>query len=468
MEKTTKPLVTLLAIDDEQRILEFITEALAQEGLEIITCVDPQLGISLFFERRPRIVLTDLRMPGMNGMEVLEKLLAIDPGCEVILMTADYSTDSAVQAIQRGACDYLTKPLDLERLRSRIGELMADAAVRSRALQLDREMLAPYEVQGMIGRSALMLDALAKIRRVAPHFRTALITGATGTGKELAARALHKFSPVPGKPFAVCNCSSVVDTLFESELFGYVRGAFTGANQDKPGLFEVAHGGTVFLDEIGELPLNAQAKLLRVLQNQEIQRVGSPLPKKVDVRVVAATNRDLRAMVAEKQFREDLYYRLGMVEIKLPSLADRKEDLPLLQRHFLQRFAEQYGKEVAGMTRRAQAVLSRYHWPGNVRELENVIGSACMISQAGMIDIDDFPEHLREGTFSDPRDEMATLEEVERRHVLRVLEQVGGNKNHASEILGISRGTLYNILEKINVKAAGHGSTGSPSTTLRS
>lgn len=459
MNKSSKVIVTLLAIDDEPKILEFISEALAQEGLEIITSRDPQQGVALFFKYRPRIVLTDLRMPGMTGMEVLEKVAAADPGCEVILMTADYSTDSAVEAIQRGACDYLTKPLDLERLRNRIKELMEDAAVRNRALQLDREMLATYEVQGIIGRSPLILDTLAKIRRIAPHFRTALVTGATGTGKELAARALHRFSPVASKAFAVCNCSSVVETLFESELFGYVRGAFTGANQDKAGLFEVAHGGTVFLDEIGELPQSAQAKLLRVLQNQEIQRVGSPVPKRVDVRVIAATNRDLRTMVADKQFREDLYYRLGMVEVKLPSLVDRKEDLPLLQRHFLQRFSEQYRKEITGITRRGQALLARYHWPGNVRELENVIGSACMVSESAVIDIDDFPEHLRQGAFMDQRDEMATLEEMQQRHVLRVLELVQGNKNRAAEVLGISRGTLYNILEKIRVEAAGQGAS---------
>ena len=454
MEKSTKPLLKLLAIDDLPQVLEFVSEALAQEGLEIITSSNPEMGLELFYQHRPRIVLTDLRMPVVSGMEILEKVLAADPGCDVILMTADYSTDSAVQAIQSGACDYLTKPLDLQRLRARISELMEEAALRARALQLDREMLATYQVEGMIGRSPLMLDVLAKIRRIAPHFRTALITGATGTGKELAARTLHRFSPVGGKPFVVSNCSSIVETLFESELFGYVRGAFTGANQDKPGLFEVAHGGTVFLDEIGELPLSAQAKLLRVLQNQEIQRVGSPIPKKVDVRVIAATNRDLRSMVEKKQFREDLYYRLAMVELKLPSLADRIEDMPLLQRHFLQRFAGLYTKEITGITRRAQALLNRYHWPGNVRELENVIGSACMVNDGTTVDIEDLPEHLRAGSFADPREEMATLEEMQQRHVLRVLELVEGNKNRAAEVLGISRGTLYNILEKISSKAS--------------
>ena len=454
MKKAINTLITLLAIDDEPHVLELISEALQQEGLEIITANEPETGLKLFFERRPHVVITDLMMPNLNGMEVLQKIVAADPGVEVILMTANYSTDLAVEAIQKGACDFVTKPLDLDRLRSRVKQLLKDAEVRRRALQLDQELLANYEVEGMIGRSPLVLEVTAKLRRVAPHFRSVLLTGQTGTGKELAAKALHRFSPGASKPFAVCNCSAIVDTLFESELFGYVRGAFTGANQDKIGLFEFANGGTVFLDEIGELPLGAQAKLLRILQNQEVQRVGSPVPRKVDVRVVAATNRDLRKMVAEKRFRDDLYYRLAMVEITLPRLADRKEDLPLLQRHFVVRFAGQYSKEISGITRRGQAMLARYHWPGNVRELENVIGSACMLARGPAIDIDDLPEHIRGGTALNPDDDMVSLEAVEHRHILRVLAAVDGNKNRAAEILGISRATLYNILGKIGTKAA--------------
>jgi DNA-binding NtrC family response regulator len=451
-QKPINTLITLLAIDDEPHVLQLISEALQQEGLEIIIADEPEAGLKLFFERRPRVVITDFMMPKLNGMEILQKIVATDPGVEVILMTANYSTDLAVEAIQKGACDFVTKPLDVQRLRSRVKQLMADAELRRRALQLDHELLVNYEVEGMIGRSPLVLDMTAKLRRVAPHFRTVLLSGQTGTGKELAARALHHFSPGASKPFAVCNCSAIVDTLFESELFGYVRGAFTGATQDKIGLFEFANGGTVFLDEIGELPLGAQAKLLRVLQNQEVQRVGSPATRKIDVRVVAATNRDLRAMVAEKRFRDDLYYRLAMVEITLPRLADRKEDLPLLQRHFLERFAAQYSKEISGITRRGQALLARYHWPGNVRELENVIGSACMLAQGSAIDINDFPEHIRTGTAPDPDDDLVSLETVEHRHVMRVLAAVAGNKNRAAEILGISRATLYNILGKSGTK----------------
>jgi transcriptional regulator with PAS, ATPase and Fis domain len=242
-----------------------------------------------------------------------------------------------------------------------------------------------------------------------------------------------------------------VETLFESELFGYVRGAFTGATQDKIGLFEYADQGTVFLDEIGDMPLAGQAKLLRVLQNNEIQRVGSPSPRKIDVRVIAATHRDLRALVEQNKFREDLYYRLSMIEIKLPTLADRKEDLPLLQRFFVDKFSTQYGKPVLGITLRAQALLARYAWPGNIRELENVIGSACMMVDNNVIDVNDLPLVIRKGTDSPSEDRMLTIEEVQLKHSLRVLGSVGGDKTRAAVILGIARSTLYSILEKATI-----------------
>jgi DNA-binding NtrC family response regulator len=451
------PTTRLLAIDDEPQILELVTAALENERVEVLTASSSERGLDLFFENRPRIVLTDLRMPGMSGMDILERIIAEDPGTEVILMTGHYSTDSAVEAIQKGACDYLTKPLAVEKLQAKVRQLLDQAGERRRALQLEHELIGAYQFEGIIGRSPAMLDLFSKIRRIAPHFRTVLVTGATGTGKELAARALHRSSPVAHKPFVVCNCSAIVDTLFESELFGYVRGAFTGANQDKAGLFEAANGGTAFLDEIGELPLAAQAKLLRVLQNQEVQRVGSPMPRKIDVRVIAATNRDLKSMVREKTFRDDLFYRLAMVEIRLPRVTDRKEDIPLLQRHFLDRFAQQYNKNVKGITRRAQRMLSGYSWPGNVREMENVIGSACMVAEGAAIDIEDLPEELRVSTVEAHEDghseELVSLEELERRHVLRVLEQMNGNKNRTAEVLGISRTTLYSLLAKI--EAAG-------------
>src|SRR6201997_1789423 len=328
-------LVTIAAIDDDQASLDFIKAALKQHPVELLTETSPDRGLQLVLQQRPQIVLLDLMTPGINGVEVLDHIIEAAPDTEVILITGQYSPESAVEAIRRGAGDYITKPLPLNLLREKIGNLVTEAQQRQAALQLDAELLKTYQFEGMIGRSPLMLQVFGRIRRVAPHYRTALVTGASGTGKELVSAALHRLSPVANNRFAVCNCSAVVETLFESELFGHVRGLFTGATQDKVGLFEYANGGTVFLDEIGEISLEMQSKLLRVLENREIQRVGAPAVRKVDVRVIAATNRNLQELIAEKRFREDLYYRLSMVEIELPPLADRREDLPLLEHFFI-------------------------------------------------------------------------------------------------------------------------------------
>ena len=438
----------LLAIDDEPQSLEFIKAALANDGLEVVTANDPQTGLEIFKRTRPQIVLLDLMMPGVQGFELLESILAEDPGTDVVLMTAHYSTESAVEAIQKGASDYLNKPLKVEKLRQRIAQLLSEAETRRKTHQLEHELLDACQFEGIVGRSPLMLEMFAKIRRVAPHFRTLLISGATGTGKELVARALHRESPAALGPFVVCNCAALVETLVESELFGYVRGAFTGATQDRIGVFEYANYGTVFLDEIGELSSTAQAKLLRVLQDHEIQRIGSPVPRAVEIRVIAATNRNLRSMVSEGKFREDLYYRLAMVEISLPPLTNRREDLPLLLRYFLEKFAAEYNKPVTGITRRAQTRLGVYSWPGNIRELENVIGNACMMVDGSIIDTGDLPERLRgtPGDISEQDDCLITLEESHRRHIMRVLERVGGNKSQAAEVLGISRATIYQFL----------------------
>ena len=450
----------LLVIDDEAQNLAMINLALQQQSLEVLTTTDPEVGLTLFLERKPEMVLLDLMMPKINGMDLLERIIEVDPITEVILMTGHYSPESAVNAIRKGAADYLTKPLDLRALKERVSRLIADNQRRRLAAQLDQQLVDTFQFEGIVGRSPLMMDIFATLRRVAPHFRTALITGDTGTGKELVAQALHRLSPASSRTFAVCNCSALVETLFESELFGYVRGAFTGATQDKVGLFEYAHQGTVFLDEIGDLPLAGQAKLLRVLQNQEVQRVGSPALRKVDVRVIAATNRDLRALVQEHKFREDLYYRLSMMELMLPRLADRKEDLPLLERYFVEKFAKLYNKPISGITRRAQALLARHHWPGNVRELENVLGNACMMVEGSVIDAKDLPPRLRSESTADPGDDDALLsmEKIQARHLLRVLERVGGDKRHAARVLGIGRSTLYNMLATIEPprKANGH------------
>src|SRR6266849_2300410 len=301
MSSATKAALSMVIIDDNAGSLELLSSALAQPVLEILTASDPEAGLDLVHERRPQIVLTDLIMPRMSGLEVLERVVELDPSIDVILMTAHYSTESAVEAIKKGATDYLNKPVSIGALRERIGKLVEEARKRQRALQLEDELLASSEFEGIVGRSPLMWDLFSRIRRVAPHYRAILVTGETGTGKDLVAQALHRLSPAASGRYVVLNCSAVVETLFESELFGHVKGSFTGATTDKAGLYEHAHGGTLFLDEIGDMPLATQAKLLRALQNQEVQRVGSLSPRKVDVRVIAATNRNLRTLITEKK-----------------------------------------------------------------------------------------------------------------------------------------------------------------------
>ena len=444
----------LLAIDDDPQILTLIADALEGEGLDILTTDNAEQGLDLFVQMRPRIVLVDFLMPTISGMELLERILAADPATNVIVITGRYSTESAIEAIQKGACDYLTKPLDLQRLRDRIASILTEAEIRRKTLLLDQELLEACQFEGIVSRSPLMLEVFARIRRVAPHFKTSLIIGATGTGKELVARALHRLSPARADRFVAVNCSGLVETLAESELFGYVRGAFTGALQDRAGLFESADHGTIFLDEVAELSPGAQAKLLRVLQDHSVRRVGSSAPRIVDVRVIAATNRDLKSLVREGRFREDLYYRLAVVELSLPPLVSRREDLPLLERFFVQKFAADYKKPISGLTRRAQSRMATYPWPGNIRELENVIGNACMMAEGKFLDVDDLPEQLRGESISQltANDTLLSLEEVQKRHIMRVLELVGGNKLRAAEILGIGRATIYQLLARLRLE----------------
>jgi DNA-binding NtrC family response regulator len=460
MSGTFKSAVSLLVIDDNPGNLELVANALAQPALEIMTASNPEAGLDLFYERRPEIVITELMMPHMNGIEVLERIMEVDAGTDVILMTAHYSADSAVEAIRKGASDYLNKPVSVGQLRERIGKLIEEARKRLRSLQLEDELRMSSEFEGIVGRSPHMWEMFSRIRRVAPHYRTVLLVGETGTGKDLVAHALHRLSPVSSGRFVVLNCSAVVETLFESELFGHVKGAFTGATHDKPGFFEHAHGGTLFLDEIGDMPLAMQAKLLRVLQNQEVQRVGALKAHAVDVHVVAATNRDLRAAIAEKRFREDLYYRLSMIEIQAPRLADRKEDLPLLERHFLARFAAQYGKDIQGLTRYAQIQLSQHAWPGNVRELENVLGYAAMMTLSDTIDVQDLPQYLQPpAKLTEQSAELVSALEAnafevqERRLIVGALKTAGGNQSQAARILRISRDRLRYKLKKHGLDA---------------
>jgi len=444
----------LLAVDDDPLSLDLVRDALGSMDLRILTALNGAEARRVFATARPQIVILDLMLPDVNGLKLLSEIMQMAPGTDVILLTGHYTPESAVEAIRDGACDYLTKPVKIAALRARVRELVDDAQRRLEAARLEGELLEANRFQGMVGRSPQMLELFAMIRRVAPHFRVALVRGATGTGKELAAHALHALSPVAAGPFVIANCSAITETLFESEMFGHLKGSFTGATNDKKGLFEAAHGGTLFLDELGDLPFGMQSKLLRAIQQQEIKPVGGTATKKISVRVVAATNRPLQEMMSAGTFREDLYYRLSMVEIRIPGLSERMEDFPFLVRHFVAQFAEEYGKELSGVTPRAQALLARHGWPGNVRELENVIGSACMMAEDELVDARDLPPVFQRTVGpvlvtpppETPGLELLSLELLNQRHARAVLEHFSGNKSKAAEVLGVTRSTLYRLL----------------------
>ncbi|HKS65954.1 MAG TPA: sigma-54 dependent transcriptional regulator [Candidatus Acidoferrales bacterium] len=444
--------VTICVLDDDAAQVELAVTRLERSGYSAVGTSNPQEALQKVRLGGCRVVLADLKMPEMDGLTFLEKSLQVDPGVYVILATGYYSMDSAIEAVKKGAYDYLCKPLDFARLERTLDELADVFGQRSAIRQLEEKLFENLNFHGIVGKSPAMLEVFDLAKKVARHYLNVLITGPTGAGKELVARALHQLSPVSQERFAVCNCSALVDTLLESQLFGHVRGSFTGASDTRPGLFEYANNGTVFLDEIGETSLQMQAKLLRVIQNREIQRVGSPEIRKVDVRLIAATNRDLRAEVEANRFREDLFYRLSSIEIRVPGLSDRPEDVPVLVQHFLKKYAQMYGKTFRGLSRRAQIVLLQHDWPGNVRELENVISSAAITASAEFIDVSDLPQHLQrprrrpQGLEENWRP--LPMEEVRRMHIQRVLDACHGNRVRAAQILGIGRTSLYRFLKR--------------------
>jgi DNA-binding NtrC family response regulator len=446
----------LLVISRDPNVPQSCRAAFPGSSIELLSAASEVEGLNIFFRSHPQVVILDIAVTSAGGFATLSRFVAADPGASVLVLADQYSSSTAISAIRLGATDYLTKPIDEDKLRSRIHELLSDAERRSDALSLERELIDNYQFEGIIGRSPAMLDVFSRVRRIAPHFRILLIQGETGTGKELVARAIHTRSRGSGKSLVSCNCSALVDTLLETELFGHVKGAFTGADRDRPGLFEYANGGTVFLDEIGDMPFGAQAKLLRVLQNQEIQRVGSPKVHTVDIRVIAATNRNLKNLVAQGKFREDLYYRLAMAVIEMPALSRRMEDLPLLERYFIEKYAREYDKQILGLTRRAQTRLSAYTWPGNVRELENVIANACLTLEGPAIDIGDLPDAIANASITETTSNThpLTMEKMQENHLLQVLAYTAGNKAKAAELLDISRETIYSMLSRIAKRSA--------------
>jgi DNA-binding NtrC family response regulator len=454
----SRSILPICVLDDEADHVELTTSKLERVGFPASGTTNPAEALQKVRAGACRVVIADFKMPGMDGMSFLEQALQCDPGMYVILVTGFYSVDAAIEAIKHGAADYLCKPLDFSRLLKVLDEIADSFSKSVHVRELEEKLLDTLQFHGIVGRSAAMLDVFDLAKKISRHYTNVLITGPTGSGKELVAHALHQMSPVAQERFAVCNCSAMVDTLLESQLFGHMRGSFTGANENRAGLFEYANHGTVFLDEIGETSLQMQAKLLRVVQNREIQRVGSPEVKKVDVRLIAATNRDLRAEVLAGRFREDLFYRLSSIEIRVPGLSERQEDIPALAQHFVKKYGAEYGKPLQGLTRRAHIALLQHDWPGNVRELENLIAGAAVTANGEMIDTIDFPEHLqrsqRRGTSSNSAWSPLPLDEVRSEHIQRVLDMCHGNRVRTAQILGIGRTSLYRFLKRTSKHAA--------------
>jgi two-component system, NtrC family, response regulator HydG len=443
--------LAICVVDPDKSTVVALEEMLEEFGFSAVATSDPQEGLDHVSGGRFRVVLCGMPMPPAGGAAFLEQALQRDPGIYVIVMTDFYSIESAIDVIKRGAYDYLPKPIDKARLKKTLDDLAAQFQQQRLVRDLEEKLLNNLEFHGIVGRSPAMLEVFDLMRKISRHYTNVLLTGQTGTGKELIANALHQMSPVSTRRLAVCNCSAVVDTLIESQLFGHVRGAFTGATDTQPGLFEYADGGTVFLDEVADTSLAMQAKLLRVIQNREIQRVGSQEVNHVDVRLIAATNRDLGAEVLAGRFREDLYYRLNTVNIRVPSLAERLEDIPLLVAFFVKKYNVEYHKRVQGLTRRAQTALLQHAWPGNVRELENVISGASLVVASDLIDIHDLPSQVQRPPGHGAKGDTwrpVRLQDVRKEHIRRVLEVCGGNRVRASQMLGIGRTSLYRYLKR--------------------
>jgi DNA-binding NtrC family response regulator len=450
----------LLVVDDEPGILTLLQRFAEGEGFDITTRSGGRALLAELPTLKPDVALLDRNMPEVGGLDILRLIREIDPDCLVILMTAEATVDSAIEAVKLGALDYLSKPLDFARLRELLKGVRYGIDRRQRLMTADSELASRFEFYGMIGRSPVMQELFDTVRRLAPHARTALVTGETGTGKELLARALHRLGPRKDRKFIAFNCSAVVETLFESELFGHTRGAFTGAVEAKAGLFELADGGTLFLDEVGELPQPVQAKLLRVLEYGEVQRVGAAEGRRVDVRIIAATNRQLFDEVVAGRFRQDLYYRLNVVEITLPPLRERREDIQYLTAAFIREFAGRFGKPLVGLSPGAERLLHNAPWPGNVRELRNIIERACMLSDGRILSERDVlsvlgaaaPRTAAPAPAAPVPTDTEPEPALDRRMVEQVLQQVGGNRSAAARLLGISRRALYRRLDSFGLR----------------
>jgi two-component system, NtrC family, response regulator AtoC len=443
--------IHILAVDDDVVACDLLREVLEQEGYQVSTASSGQAAINLAREIPVDLAIIDIRMPDVSGIEVLKALKRANAQMPVLMTTAYSSMNTAIEAIREGAYDYLSKPCKMEELTITVKRALEQYTLLRENQYFRQELRDKYKFENIVGTTPAMLAVYKTVARLVDSKATVLIEGESGTGKELIARAVHFNGPRAERPFVAVECASLAESLLESELFGHVRGAFTGAVETKKGLFEIADGGTIFLDEISEISVALQAKLLRVLQEYEIRRVGGIQPIQLDVRVIAATNKDMEALVKTDRFREDLFYRLNVVTLHLPPLRERQEDIPLLASHFLRKYSEANHKLISHITPEAMELLCAYHWPGNVRELEHTIERAVTLTMNSALLPGDMPPRLHQPT-AVPRLntglQLLTLEELEKQHIQAVLRATEGNKKRAAQILGINRRSLYRMAKR--------------------
>ena len=444
----------ILIVDDEPTIRETLSLVLREENFQCELAENGAEGLNRVKEKNFDLIITDLKMPEMGGLELMERAMTISPKTSVIIITAYASLESAIQALQFGAYDYIIKPLDFDDVILRINRLMEHRELLNENEFLRREVQEKFNVTNIIGESEPMQDVFRLIQKVAATKGNVLITGKSGTGKELVARAIHYNSPRQTKRFVAINCGAIVDNLMESELFGHKKGSFTGAVRDKEGLFKVADGGTLFLDEVGEIPLHLQVKLLRAIETGEFIPVGDTISQKVDVRIIAATNRNLEEEVEKGKFRDDLFYRLNVIEINLPPLSERKDDIPLLIDHFIRKYNQELNRHITGMDEETKRILMNYEWKGGIRELENVIERALILSEGEKITRQDLPPNLMK---LEPTPETSprlkdTVAAFEKEYIEQVLKANQGNKEAAAKILDISLSSLYRKIDELGVE----------------
>ena len=453
----TKEKARIFVFDDDADSLASVAAALRRDGFDVHPFGDPREGLARLAAEGGDVVLTDLRMPGLTGMDVIRRVAAENPGVPVVVLTAFGTVESAVEAVRAGASDYLMKPVGIPQLRAAVFKAVKERAMRKEIAHLRAEVDRKYGIEGIVGSSRAMEELFRKIRLVAPTRMNVLVQGESGTGKELVARAVHALSPRQGRRFIPINCAALAETLLESELFGHEKGAFTGAVATRQGMMEVADGGTLFLDEIGEMSPALQAKLLRAIEEKELIRVGGSQVIRVDVRIIAATNRYLAARVAEKAFREDLFYRLNVFNIAVPALRERRDDIPKLADHFLKEVGEENRAQPKRLSPEALKLLLAHRWPGNVRELRNAMETAALVASGDTIGPADLPPGIAGETIPPsatgpiPLPAPRTLEEIERDAIRLALAQTGGNKKEAARLLGIGIATLHRKVKTLGL-----------------